>query len=139
MCVLDTRRFRFTLKKIPVYKVVVERDTHYRSPYKGGFISKGLPFIQKGITNNSPYYIKYYKYYEYGPGFVFAFASKSMAELRKFRLEVEDEFNFFNENIEMHHFVILEGYIPAFTRYAIDSSKTEICARKMVFTKVLQL
>ena len=63
-----------------------------------------------------------YKYYEYGPGFVFAFASKSMAELRKFRLEVEDESNFFNENIEMHHFVILEGYIPAFTRYAIDSS-----------------
>lgn len=48
MCLLDTRRFRFTLKKIPVYKVVVERDTHYRSPYMGGFISKGLPFIQKG-------------------------------------------------------------------------------------------
>ena len=94
MCLLATRRFRFTLKKIPVYKVVIERDTHYRSPYIGGFISKCLPFIQKGITNNSPHYIKFYKCYEYGPGFVFAFASKSMAELRKFHLEAEDEFNF---------------------------------------------
>ena len=118
--------------------MVVERDTHYRSPYKSGFISKCLPFIQKSITDNPSHYIKYYKCYEYGPGFIFAFTSKSMAELRKFHLEAEDEFSFLNENIEMHHFVILEGYIPAFTRYAIDSSKTEICARKMIFTKVLQ-
>lgn len=137
MCLLDTKRFRFTLKKIPVYKVVVERDTHYRSPYKSGFISKCLPFIQKGITDNSPHYIKYYKCYEYGPGFVFAFTSKSIAELRKFHLEAEDEFNFLNENTEIAHFVILEGYIPAFTRYAIDD-RCQICAREMVFTKVLQ-
>lgn len=139
MCLFDTRRFRFTLKKIPVYKVVVERDTCYRTPYKCGFISKDLPFIQESSTNDSPIHDKRDGTYEYGSGFVFACISEKEAKEVKGNVEFEDEGNFYmGQTTELAHFVILEGYIPAFTRYAIDPPEGAICARKMVFTKVLQ-
>jgi hypothetical protein len=104
MCLIDTKRFRFTFKRIPIKKVVVNTN---ESPYFR-YLLKHKNFVLLGfpkLTN---------KGYEFTEGFFHAYLDDS--------------------KVTVPHYIInrvVDGYIPAFTRYAIGQNG-DICARRMI-------
>ena len=116
MCLIDSKRFRFTFKRIPVYKIVVkERGGKLLTPFEGALVKK---YMHGKFTSPHKDNTEKYRFEE---GFIHAFTSKKDAE-----------------NYACYFDIIIEGYIPAFTRYAIsnnlyDEFTNSICARRMVF------
>ena len=82
MCLVDKKRFRFTFKRIPIYKIVkVHTDGKLYSPYIGVSITKVMKpkkihFPEKNGWEND---------YEFEGGFIHACTSKEGA---KFPLEL---------------------------------------------------
>lgn len=119
MCLYDKKRFRFTFKRIPIYKVVIRKDNDkLSSPFSGAFITKEM----KGNIKYRP--LKRNHFYIFGEGFIHACTTEKAAKIliEFLKTELYPEKN-------LH---IIEGYIPAFTRYAINNSGGDICARRMI-------
>ena len=125
MCLYDSKRFRFTLKPIKVFKIVkILPDGTLESPIIGCPIEKhmfggfGLPIK---IKEEAGYYS-----YEFGKGFIHAYSSFHSA------LRHEKELN-----NKCPCFTIIVGYIPISTRYARERNPElccdVICARRMIF------
>ena len=133
MCVVDEKKFRISLKRIPIYKVVVDKGDSYKSPFHEQYFKKEFPIIQYPQQEGEPKYYPGYGF-EFGIGFVFATCSLGTAFEIIHNLHVSSEYS-----REKFSYVILKGYIPAFTRYAISISwhNIFICARKIVLTKVI--
>ena len=129
MCLVDNKLFRFTFKRIPVYKVVYESsDGRLYSPYQCTPITKEMHgnVVMQQHEYNSESYI-------FGNGFIHAYSNKHAAQCL-----IDDLWGWKNHKI-------IEGYIPAFTRYAINiyspfpqlvGNVGSICARRMVFPNV---
>jgi hypothetical protein len=133
MCVVDEKKFRISLKRIPIYKVVLDEGDAYKSPFHGQCFKKEFPIIQHPQQEGEPKYYPGYGF-EFGKGFVFATCSLGAAFEVVHHLHVSSEYS-----REKFSCVILKGYIPAFTRYAISTSRHNmfICARKIVLTKAV--
>lgn len=133
MCVVDEKKFRISLKRIPIYKVVVDEGDSYKSPFHEQYFKKEFPIIQYPQQEGEPKYYPGYGF-EFGRGFVFATCSLGAAFEIIHNLYASP--GYFKEK---HSYAILKGYIPAFTRYAIDTywHNIFICARKIVLTKVI--
>jgi hypothetical protein len=113
MCLIDTKKFRFTFKRIPIYKIVqpAKRENRKLSPIqhynlkRRNFTLNGFP---KACNTMSDIH------YIFDKGFFHAYSSK---EKCAYELITGED--------------LIEGYIPAFTRYAIGVHG-DICARRMV-------
>ena len=126
MCVLDKRKFRFTLWRKKCYKVFVSnkvdvKDNKYFTPFQGTKVI--VPNIGKTVLipenpNAEPEKESASNHYIFEEGFIFYFTSLKAAK------EIVDT---------LYNGYIFEGYIPAFTRYAEEYP--EGCARKVVLTK----
>ena len=121
MCLIDNKRFRFTFKRIPVYKIVVKNCGEFFTPFEGALMKKYMHG-----EFESPYKDDTERY-RFEEGFIHAFTSKKAAE-----------------DYACYSDVIIEGYIPAFTRYAISNDlyaefTNSICARRMVFPTLSNL
>lgn len=129
MCLVDNKLFRFTFKRIPVYKVVYESsDGRLYSPYQRTPITKEM----HGDVVMQPYEYDS-NVYEFDRGFIHAYSNKHAAQCLIYDL------------LGWKNHKIIEGYIPAFTRYAINICSPfsqlvgivgSICARRMVFPNV---
>lgn len=118
MCLYDKKRFRFTFKRIPVYKIVIAHsDGKLYSPYIGVPITRVMKPNKRWLPEKNDFTDDY----EFEGGFIHACLSESSA--KKF---IQNNF------LSKHNIRIIEGYIPAFTRYAIDQSDFTICARRMI-------
>jgi len=132
MCVIDKRKFRFTLWRRKCYKVLSKRwfDTEknaYSTPCQNTkvFVSETeeTELIPEDPSIN-PILIGESRKYIFEPGFIFYFTDLDRA--RKYADWVESG-------------QIFEGYVPAFTRYAKDyGDPEEECARKIVLTKRIE-
>lgn len=106
MCLIDTKRFRFTFKRIPIVKIVINGN---QSPYfhyvlkHNNFTLNGFPEKQKNQ-------------FVFGKGFFHAYELNACKKLYPKWLLTKD----------------IQGYIPAFTRYAINNETGEICARRLI-------
>lgn len=156
MCLFDRKRFRFTFKRIPVYKIVrydgidCKQNKIFTTPYQhiivknqmsgfDSFISTIKKFIKYLYTDYK--HLDYYKsflfklktifcgskvpthsIYAFGEGFIHAFKDKTTAQDMIF--------------YSLYKFdkLVIEGYIPAFTRYQIGDN--DICARRMIFPNI---
>ncbi len=123
MCLVDNKRFRFTFKRIPVYKVVLFNKTISKllSPFQ-------LTEIKQKMCGGFlfPEYNSIAEQFEFADGFIHACATRSDAQILAFKLlraHNHDPYNLVE---------IIEGYIPPFTRYAIDVNGNCICARRMI-------
>ncbi len=124
MCLYDSKRFRFTLKPIKVFKIVkILPDGTLESPFTGCPVKKhmfgglGLPVKIEEETGDYSY--------EFGKGFIHAYNSFHSALIYEKIM-----------NNKHNCFTIIVGYIPIFTRYAKDEDSgfcDEICARRMIF------
>ena len=128
MCLVDNKRFRFTFKRIPVYKVVCESsDGNLYTPFQCARIVKKM---HGNITEHPHEYIE--NEYSFDNGFIHAYLNKDSTQ---YLIKDLDAWHPYGQKI-------IEGYIPAFTRYAIDTcspyplSVDSICARRMVFPNV---
>ena len=126
MCLVDNKLFRFTFKRIPVYKVVYESsDGRLYSPYQRTPITKEM---QGNVVMKPHEYDS--NVYAFDRGFIHAYSNKHGAQCL-----IDDLWGWRNHKI-------IEGYIPAFTRYAINTCLQypnlvdSVCARRMVFPNV---
>lgn len=119
MCLYDKKRFRFTFKRIPVYKVVIRKDNgKLSSPFCGTFITKEM----KGNIKYRPF--KQNHFYVFSKGFIHACTTEKVAK---------DLIEFLKRELYLEkNLCIIKGYIPAFTRYAINNAFGDICARRMI-------
>ena len=131
MCVIDKRKFRFTLWRKKCYKVLskkwfdTEKDAYY-TPHQNAkvFVSETeeTELIPEDPSIN-PILIGKSRKYIFEPGFIFYFTDLDRAK----------EYANYVDSGQGH---IFEGYIPAFTRYAKNCEDPEEgCARKIVLTK----
>lgn len=86
------------------------------SPYMGIPITK----IMEGNGSIEPEEVGVY--FEFGDGFIHAFIDEKAAY---------DNFSFIPNKYRVGGNMVIEGHIPAFTRYAKEGQ--EICARKIIF------
>lgn len=120
MCLYDKKRFRFTFKRIPIYKVVIAHsDGKLYSPYFGVPITKVMKPDKRWLIEKNDFTGSY----EFKGGFIHACTSKEAAYAMIFS---------YNTYTDAANLVIIEGYIPAFTRYAISDIFDDICARRMI-------
>lgn len=133
MCLVDEKKFRISLKRIPIYKVVLDVRDAYKSPFHEQYFKKEFPITQHPQQEGEPKYYSGYGF-EFGRGFVFATCSLGAASKI---INALHELSKYSK--EKYNCVVLKGYIPAFTRYAISTSRYNmfICARKIVLTKVI--
>lgn len=133
MCVVDEKKFRISLKRIPVYKVVLDEGDTYKSPFHNQCFKKEFPITQHPQQEGEPKYYPGYGF-EFGKGFVFA--TRSLADSLKI---IQYCHTMSTYSGKKHSCVILEGYIPVFTRYAVNTLRNvpHICARKIVLTKAI--
>lgn len=119
MCLYDKKKFRFIFKRIPIFKVVREpfEDGAYYSPFRHTKLSR---VNRIGLESRcSPH--KILDGYEFKNGFYHACLTKGKAHILAL--------SFVGDPVSIK---IVEGYIPAFTRYAIDIDNMSICARRMI-------
>ena len=125
MCLIDNKRFRFTFKRIPVYKVFYKRaDGKLYTPFRCTVVRKRM----YGGRIEQPFKDALGEYF-FGKGFIHACLNNDAAQHLINSSCFDDEER--QQSLE-----IIEGYIPAFTRYALDVALDEICARRMVFPNV---
>lgn len=113
MCLIDTKKFRFTFKRIPIYKIVqpTEHKNRKISPFqhyylrRRNFTLNGFPKVCNTMSDI---------HYIFDKGFFHAYRYQEKA---------------FSESWNGTDMII--GYIPAFTRYAIGCNG-DICARRLV-------
>lgn len=157
MCLYDKKRFRFTFKRIPVYKIVRYYNNDYKknrvflTPYECAIVKKQMSgfdsftsAVKRFIKNLKDYkFLKYYyrnflfklkiifcgdklptfNEYSFGEGFIHAYRDETTAKT-----------NIDNLRHNVAYLTIIEGYIPAFTRYQIENN--DICARRMIFPNI---
>jgi len=130
MCLLDTKRIRFTIFPKKVYKIVYVEDGCYYSPYR--CIDVKLMQVQYPYFKNVEPSVLHgeTELYEFGDGFVFGYTDLIEAIYAKHNLERQHP---------RFEYVIIKGIIPPFTRYAREDRYplSEVCARKMFWYKVL--
>lgn len=116
MCLFDYKRFRFTFKRIPVYKMVDEDNL---TPFYKYRIKKyNYHFFMEGFPKRRRFY-----YFAFNGGFFHAYTNENDA---KRKVDIENLFP-----CDGRVYKIIDGYIPAFTRYAIGLNG-DICARRMI-------
>lgn len=123
MCVIDKRKFRFTLWRRKCYKILskypFDPEDTYRSPCQNTEVviktdkTRLIPEDPSAEPQEIPYVG-----YQFTEGFIYYFTNLETAKIYR-RYMVNP--------------VIFEGYVPAFTRYAKEDD--EECARKIVLTK----
>jgi hypothetical protein len=129
MCLVDTKQFRCSEKKIPIWKVVWKDSEGFHSPFRKTKLHRINQVIE--ITSDTSYQecnCLCYPYYFFENGFFHACATKESAINIKNTIINEFIYPSYSEK----HLEIVEGYIPEDTRYAIDVYKESICARKMI-------
>lgn len=132
MCLCDTKRFRFTFKRILVYKIALVDNTSDTDVYLSPYIKTAMAHRMMGrpIFRGAKYNDKNCLY-SFDAGFIHAYTS----DLRAFSALIACNMALKTRNIKAVC-TIVEGYIPAFTRYALDNFDEEICAKRMVFPKL---
>lgn len=137
MCLIDKKQFRCAEKDIPIFKVVIKcPDGKIISPFLKTNLWR-VNNITENYTNkcNTPqvdlfickaFYIKVF--YEFDEGFFHAFTNERVANHCAIDLKND---RFYKENPD-YEIIVITGYIPEGTRYALDILEKEICARKMI-------
>lgn len=124
MCLIDKKQFRVAEQDIPIFKVVL--DGHF-SPLKNtrlfrvNYITNTVQFARDTLEEYQP---RNDSGYVFDINYYHALTSRKRAEE-------------FLKNISQYYLstdklTIVEGYIPPFTRYAIDVNGNYICARRMI-------
>lgn len=129
MCLIDKKKYRWTEKDIPIWKVVrikfsLDGERAFFSPYKNTLLTT----INVVVDEKKPSTLRMFFAnlipcsHEFSRGFFHAFTCCDDAVALKDFLEW-----YYNEPC-----TIVKGYIPKNTRYAIDICNNNICARKMI-------
>lgn len=114
MCLISSKKFQYTTKDIPVFKVVGLFNTSIPRGYKLSPKNRNneVPEIQTYIKNS----------YVFEGGFFYAFLTEKAA----------NEFiNTILDNQTKKNSRIITGYVPVNTWYAFDENRGMICARKL--------
>lgn len=117
MCLLDKKRFRFTFKRISIYKIAKVCDGELYSPYIGIPITRVMKPKRRWFPGKDTLINEY----EFEGGFIHACTSEEDA-----KSHINNNFYTCKKSMS-----IIKGYIPAFTRYATDE-RGNICARKII-------
>jgi len=129
MCLLDNRRFRFTLKPIKCYKVVLGDSNGFCSPYMDTRITSDIIKPEKMVGPRWTKDVWLEDCWSFGEGFIHGVTTLERAY---------DYYKYFS-NAYYSSVHILECEIPPFTRYAIQKDENEICARKMKIVKEIEM
>ena len=129
MCLVTTQKKpKITLKRIKIYKVLEETPTQFISP----FAAKPTPLNTVLKDYNIPERISFYRGdYFIEKGFFHTFKNISGAKglLKDLTYMIQG------------NFVIVEGYIPAFTKMYIGtysgSRETSYASKRIKYTKVI--
>jgi hypothetical protein len=125
MCVIDKRKFRFTLWRRKCYKILsknpLDSKNTYRSPCQNTKVVIKPDETRLIPENPSAEPQVSYMGYQFTEGFIYYFTD----------LETAKAYRRYTYNP-----VIFEGYVPAFTRYAKEND--EECAREVVLTKRIE-
>lgn len=129
MCLIDKKKYRWTKKDIPIWKVVriklsPDKGREFFSPYTGALLTTTNVVVdEKKPSALRMFFASLGSHrYEFGKGFFHAFTRyEDAVELKNC---IQWNCNGF--------YMVVEGYIPKNTRYAIDACNSHICARKMI-------
>ena len=128
MCVIDERKFRFTLWRKKCYKVLSKRwfdteENEYSTPCQNTKVTvfkNGPTSLIPQNPSKNPFQIYNSDHYLFEEGFIFYFTDLETAK---------------NYATWVDNGCVFEAYVPAFTRYAKDNDDPEGCAREIVLTK----